>query len=179
MQGYRVVAEVIEITVEHQPNDPFTKSSYPQLGNLHLSLNATGPAVCDFPSMVNPVATELWDQEPDRQCSECLGLLSSDSTTLGIIETHGSDGVIGTEALAHATYEAAKDAGTNATFYATPPWFGREPELRRLERLGLIEIDPGMAQAVPAGSAASSAGEYAVIVTDSGRALIAESGAGE
>lgn len=174
MQSYRVVAEVIEARTERNPLDPFTKSSYRQLGDLHLSLDSTGPAICAFRSMVDPVATDRWKLEPEHRCGHCSSMRSFELELLRLIASHGSNGMIGTGALAQASFEAEKTAGKNSTFYTNPPWFGLDAELRRLERLGFVDIDPGMAQAVPPGSGAAAVGEYAVVLTKSGPTLARE-----
>jgi hypothetical protein len=83
----------------------------------------------------------------------------------------GTDGA-GIEDLAQAVLDADKAAGSSASVVHSPPWYGLDVPLRRLEDRGLVEIDVEMASPVPSGSSAPVADDYFVAVTHEGRRAV-------
>ncbi len=83
----------------------------------------------------------------------------------------GTDGA-GVEDLAQAVSDADQAAGSAASVDRSPPWYGLDVPLGRLEDRGLVEIEVGMAAPVPPGSPAPVADDYFVAVTHEGRRAV-------
>jgi hypothetical protein len=78
------------------------------------------------------------------------------------------DAGIDTEQAAQRVVTLLRERSGSFNFSMVSPWFGLQDAAGRLERLDVIEVDPGMAQAVGRSSGASSPDPY-VLVTDEGR----------
>jgi hypothetical protein len=68
--------------------------------------------------------------------------------------------------------ELASRTWSSASVVHSPPWYGLDVPLRRLEDRGLVEIDVEMASPVPPGSSAPVADDYFVAVTHEGRRAV-------
>ncbi len=77
-----------------------------------------------------------------------------------------------TERVSEATVARLRERGGSFSLHTTPPWFGLAPEYRRLEDLGLVEIDPGMAPFVAPGEPAPTMDRLYLRLTDAGRAAV-------
>ena len=81
---------------------------------------------------------------------------------------------VDTETLARAVFDADRAGGRSALLYPKDgPWYGLSSELRELEDLGLIDVDPGIAEFVPPGGPAPIARHFFVGLTDEGVKAIA------
>ncbi len=63
-----------------------------------------------------------------------------------------------------------REGGQSFTLYTTPPWFGLEPAVRRLDDLGLLTKHPGMASFTGPGQPAPTMDRLYLGPTEAGRA---------
>ncbi len=83
----------------------------------------------------------------------------------------GTDG-IGSEDLAEAVLDADKASGNAASAVGSPPWYGLDVPLRRLEDRGLVEIDGEVASQDAPDAPAPVADDYFVAITHEGRRAV-------
>lgn len=83
----------------------------------------------------------------------------------------GDPRVPDTEMCGRRMNELLKAEGQTYTLSMKPPWYGTHEAARRLEELGLLEIDPGMASFVPRGQPAPTMERLALALTSEGRKL--------
>lgn len=83
-------------------------------------------------------------------------------------------GKSGTQAIARAKFDADIAAKRPAHRTERSPYFWLDRQLGALRDAGFIDIDPGMAQAVPAGEPTPGPGEYYIDLTDAGRKALCQ-----
>lgn len=72
--------------------------------------------------------------------------------------------------------EAGEQRGEFWLIVPTVPWWGTYPYAHELERRGLLDVDPGMAELRSPEQPIPSAEEYWLELTDAGRDVLAKSG---
>jgi hypothetical protein len=94
-----------------------------------------------------------------------LRLEPTESTLLEVL-TSVEDGAIDTESASRRVTQILRERGASFTLHTTPPWFGLQPAAARLENLGVLEVDPGLAHPVSPGQPSSSADHYILVTSE-------------
>lgn len=97
-----------------------------------------------------------------------MGFDPVERTLLDVLVDHGLDAWLDTEQASERVLARLRDSGESFTLFTTAPWFGLSEPARHLEMLGLIAVDPGVAEFVPPGRPTPTAKCLFLAVTDKG-----------
>lgn len=87
---------------------------------------------------------------------------------IALLQLSEHDHVPDTEAVAVRMREILERKGLQWFPLPNRPWYGTDDAVLRLEKLGLVEVDPGIAPVIPPGAPAPEAKRFWFVLTDEG-----------